>query len=319
MKAVLIRQFGPPGVMKIEEVETPAISKRQVLIRVRYASVNPVDWRTRNGSLKLLTGSRFPMFLGLDVAGEVVELGPAVSRCRKGDRVYGMLRYNQRGAYAEYAAAGEDDIALIPECLDYREAAAVPLAGLTAYQALHHKGKIASGDTVLVNGASGGVGSFAVQIAKAAGTTVAGVCGSDNMGLVESLGADRVLDYRKEDFRRLPDTYDIVFDAVGKLTFFKVRKTLNRTGRYVTTLPDKPGDILSFFLIPFLSFFGYGRKSAFVSVKPNSPDLEHLSRLLQEGSVRPRIDRVFPLTEIAEAHVYSETGHARGKIVIEVS
>jgi NADPH:quinone reductase-like Zn-dependent oxidoreductase len=319
MKAVLIRQFGPPGVMKIEEVEKPPLSNDRVLIRIHYSSVNPVDWKIRNGSLRLLTGSRFPMRLGFDIAGEVVDTGPAVTAFKKGDRVFGMLDYRQRGAYAEYASTGEDNIAPIPEGLDFKEAAAIPLAALTAYQALHYKGRLKTGEHVLVKGASGGVGSFAVQIAKARGAVVTGVCRTDNMELVKSLGADRVIDYRKEDFAQLPDKYDIIFDIVGKRTFFEIRKRLEPSGRYITTLPNKSSDIISFFLVPLLSVFGYRKKSTFVNVKPGAEDLKSLCLLIREGKLRPLIDRVFTLEEIAEAHAYSETGHARGKIVIKVS
>jgi NADPH:quinone reductase-like Zn-dependent oxidoreductase len=319
MKAVLIRQFGPPDVMRIEEIEEPRISRNQVLIRVHYSSVNPVDWKIRNGSLRLLSGSQFPMRLGFDVAGEVVETASSVTRFKKGDRVFGMLAFRLRGAYAEYVAAGESNLALIPENLDFKDAAAIPLAALTAYQALHYKGKIKSGDTVLVNGASGGVGSFAVQIAKAAGTHVTAICGTDNIELVRSLGADTIIDYRKEDFTRQPDKYDIIFDVVGKRTFFGIRKCLTRSGRYITTLPNKPADILGFFLSPLLALFGYGRKATFINVQPKGSDLAILGLLVQQGKLCPLIDRVYPLEEIREAHAYSETGHARGKIVIRIS
>lgn len=318
MKAVLIRKFGPPEVLKIEEVDKPVISGDQVLIRVLYSSVNPVDWKIRNGSLKFITGSRFPMALGFDVAGEVVETGPSVTKFQKGDRVFGMLDFRHRGAYAEYACARENAVALIPENLDFKDAAAIPLAALTAYQALYYKGKIKSGETVLINGASGGVGSFAVQIAKAAGAIVAAVCGADNAELVRTLGADKVIDYKKQDFAELPDRYDIIFDAVGTLSFFRISKNLTNSGRYITTLPNKPANILSFLLIPFLSLFRYRKKSAFISVKPCGSDLNSLSLLIKQKKLFPLIDRTFNMEEIREAHAYSETGHARGKIVIKI-
>lgn len=319
MNVVLIRKFGPPDIMNIEEVEKPVISNDRVLIRVHYSSVNPVDWKIRNGSLKLLTGSRFPMMLGFDVAGEVIEAGSLVRRFKTGDRVFGMLNFKQRGAYAEYACAGEDSLAMIPENLDFREAATIPLAALTAYQALHYKGKIKSGESVLINGASGGVGSFAVQIARAAGAAVTAVCGTHNIELVGSLGADKIIDYRKQDFTELPDRYDIIFDAVGKLSFFSIRKNLTNSGRYITTLPNKPADILSFFVIPFLSFFHYSKKSTFISVRPSGSDLDSLSLLIKEKKLFPLIDRTYTLEDIRDAHAYSESGHARGKIVIKIS
>ena len=319
MKAILIRQFGPPGIMKLEEIEKPVITSDRVLVRVRYSSVNPVDWKIRNGSLRLISGSRFPMMLGFDIAGEAVETGSSVTRFKKGDRVFGMLDFTHRGAYAEYAAAREDGLALIPENLDLREAAAVPLAALTAYQAIHYKGRIKSGMNVLINGASGGVGSFAVQIAKAAGAIVSGVCSTHTMQFARQLGAHTIIDYTRQDFAHLPDTYDIIFDAVAKRTFFEVRKNLKVGGCYVTTLPNKPADILSFFLTFPVSFFGFSKRSTFISVQPKGSDLHSLSLLVKEGKLRPFIDREYPLEEINEAHAYSETGHARGKIVIKIS
>ncbi len=319
MKAVLIRQFGLPAVMKIEEVERPTVSGDQVLVRVYYTSVNPVDWKIRNGSLRLLTGSKFPMRLGFDVAGEVVETGPAAAKLKKGDRVFGMLDFRHTGAYAEYVCVREKNLALLPENLDFREAAAVPLAGLTAYQALHYKGKLESGKAVLINGASGGVGAFAVQIARAAGALVTGVCGTGNTELVRSLGAETVINYREQDFAGSNDRYDVIFDAVGSRSFFTVSKSMKTSGRYVTTLPNKPSDILGFFLTSLLPPFFSGKKSTYINVRPSGPDLHNLCHLIKEKKLIPLIDRVFPLEEVAGAHAYSETGHARGKIVIKIS
>jgi 2-desacetyl-2-hydroxyethyl bacteriochlorophyllide A dehydrogenase len=319
MKAVLIRHFGPPGVMKIEEVEKPVVSRNRVLVRVHYSSVNPVDWKIRNGSLRLISGSRFPMMLGFDVAGEVVETASSVTTFKKGDRVFGMLAFKHRGAYAEYACVREDALALIPNNLDFKEAAAIPLAALTAYQALHDKARIKSGKTVLVNGASGGVGSFAVQIAKAAGAVVTAVCSTGNMQIAEQLGADTIIDYTRQDFGHFPDKYDVIFDAVGKRSFLGVSKNMNDGGCYVTTLPNKPADILSFFLSFPLSLLGFSKRATFVSVKPRCADLHALNQLAHEGKIRPLIDREYPLEEINAAHAYSETGHARGKIVIKIS
>jgi NADPH:quinone reductase-like Zn-dependent oxidoreductase len=318
MKAVLIRKFGPPDVMKVEEVEIPAVPPTGVLVRVRYSSVNPVDWRIRNGSLKLIYGSKFPMKLGFDIAGEVEEAGPSVTRFRKGDRVFGMLNYKVRGAYAEFACADENLLALIPWNIGFGEAAAIPLTGLTAFQALHYKGAMEDYDSVLVNGASGGVGSFAVQIAKAAGCSVTAVCGTDHVEHVKALGADVVIDRLKHDFTKMPDKYDIIFDAVGKLTYFRVRRNLTKEGRYITTLPNKPADIAGFFLLPILSFFGYRKSSAFISVRPDREDLSRVALLVKEKKIVPLIDRTFELEDIAAAHAYSETGRSRGKILIKI-
>ena len=319
MKAVLIRKFGPPDVMRVEEVERPAVPDSGVLVRVRYSSVNPVDWRIRNGSLKFIYGSRFPMRLGFDIAGEVEETGRSVTRFSKGDRVFGMLNYKVRGAYAEFACTEEKLLALIPWYIDFSEAAAMPLAGLTSFQALYNKGNIEDYDSVLINGASGGVGSFAVQIAKAAGCNVTAVCGTDHVEHVKALGADRVIDRLKQDFTRMPDKYAIIFDAVGKLTFCRVRRNLTKDGRYITTLPNKPADIACFLLLPVLSFFGYRKSSAFITVRPGGEDLSRLALLVKEKKLVPLIDRTFDLEDIAAAHAYSETGRAAGKILIKIA
>jgi NADPH:quinone reductase-like Zn-dependent oxidoreductase len=249
----------------------------------------------------------------------VLETGSSAKKFKKSDRVFGMLDFTHRGSYAEYACVREDGLTLIPANLNFKEAAAIPLAALTAYQALHYKARMKRGMTVLINGASGGVGSFAVQIAKAAGALVTAVCSTDNVQIARQLGADTIIDYTKQDFGQLSERYDIIFDAVGTRSFFGVSKNMKSGGCYVTTLPNKPADILSFFLTFPLSFFSFSRRSAFISVKPRGSDLLVLSHLAEEGKIRPLIDREYSLEEINEAHAYSETGHARGKIVIKIS
>jgi len=297
----------------------PAVADNQVRVRIRYSSVNPVDWRIRNGSLKLIYGSQFPMKLGFDIAGEVEETGAAVTKFKKGDRVFGMLTYKVRGAYAEFACADENLLALIPWNIDFGEAAAIPLAGLTAFQALYYKGAMEDYDSVLINGASGGVGSLAVQIAKAAGCNVTAVCSTGHVESVKGLGADRVIDRLKQDLTKMQDKYAIIFDAVGKLTFFRVRRNLTEEGRYITTLPNKPADIACFLLLPVLSFFGYRKSSAFISIRPGGEDLGRLALLVKEKKLVPLIDRTFDLEDIAAAHAYSETGRAAGKILIKIA
>jgi NADPH:quinone reductase-like Zn-dependent oxidoreductase len=230
-----------------------------------------------------------------------------------------MLDFRSIGAYAEYVAVKEHIVAKIPDRLDFQQAAAVPLAGLTAYQALHDKARIKKGDAVLIHGASGGVGSFAVQIARAAGAMVTGICSTRNVELVEKLGAHEVIDYTRHNLRKLSGSYDIIFDAVGMLQYFRIKRNLKSTGRYITTLPNQFSNVASFFLTAIGAFFGYKKKSAFITVKPNASDLESLGLLIQEGKMMPRIDRTFTLEEIQEAHDYSESGRAKGKIVIKIS
>jgi NADPH:quinone reductase-like Zn-dependent oxidoreductase len=318
VKAVVIRKYGSPEVLEIDDIPKPSISGVQVLIRVFYTSVNPIDWKIRNGSFKFLTGFTFPITLGYDVAGEIADIGRGVKGFDEGDRVFCMLNMKNRGSYAEYARAEADSVAFMPEDLSYREAAAVPLAGLTAYQALHRKGRVRKGDAVLINGASGGVGSFAVQIARAEGAMVTAVCGSRNAELVKSLGADRVIDYQQEDLTAIPERFDIIFDSVGNLSFPRISACLRDGGRYITTLPYGLPNVLSFVLSPVLRLFADRKSSSFIGVRPSSANLRSLSALISQKRIVPLIDREYPFEEIREAHAYSQTGHARGKIVIRI-
>ncbi|MDZ8186469.1 MAG: NAD(P)-dependent alcohol dehydrogenase [Nostoc sp. ChiSLP02] len=313
MKAVVIRRYGDAQVLQYEDVEQPKIEPTQILVKVRASSVNPVDWKIRKGMLSLLTGSKFPKILGLDVAGDVVEVGSQVTRFKSGDAIYGSTNF-PGGGYAEFAAIPENVAALKPTNLSYEEAAAVPLAALTALQALRDGGNIQTGQNVLINGAAGGVGSFAVQIAKALGAVVTGVSSSKNLDLVKSLGADYVIDYTRQDFATDTKQYDIIFDAVGKRSLSQTKKVLKPKGVYISTLPS-PESVVQTVLTAFLP----GQKSKLVLQKPNAKDLVYLKELIEAGKIRAVIDRTFPLQELAAAHSYSETGRAVGKIAIAVA
>lgn len=310
MKAVVIRRYGSAEVLQCEELEQPKIKPEQLLIRVHASSVNPIDWKIRQGMLSLLTGNNFPMFLGFDVAGEVVEVGSQVTRFKVGDAIYGSTSF-PGGAYAEFAAIPENFAAPKPTNMSYEEAATVPLAALTALQALRDLGNIKLGQTVLVNGASGGVGVFAVQIAKALGAEVTGVCSTRNLDLVKSLNADMVIDYTQQDFTEGNVQYDIIFDAVAKRAFSNCRKVLKPDGIFISTLPT-PEVMLQGFLTTFLP----GQKVKFVLERPNSKDLVYLKDLIEAGKMRTVIERTYPLQELAEAHQYSEGERAVGKIAI---
>lgn len=314
MQAAYFLQYGPADVLQYGELPTPTIKANQILVRVRASSVNPVDWKVRQGEFKLLTGFKFPKIPGRDVAGEVAAVGANVIRFAPGDRVYGLPNDGVGGANAEYAVLAESVAAFIPEKLSFEEAAAVPLAALTALQALRDKGQLLSGDRVLINGASGGVGSFAVQIAKALGAgEVTGVCGPDNQELVRGLGADRVLNHKEHDFTKDLSRYDIVFDAAGKSSFAASKEALRRNGRYITTTPDPAG------LLADGTAAAFSTKTMHVLLaKESGSDLALISAWLQAGTIRPVIDKTFPLREIAEAHRYNEQGHAAGKIVLTV-
>jgi len=313
MKAVVIHRYGPPEVLQEAEIERPSIQDDQMLVKVRAASVNPIDWKIRQGRLKVLSGWNFPLVLGFDLAGEVVKVGRRVTRFRAGDLIYACLDQLSGGAYAEYAAVAERVAAAKPQSLSYEQAAAVPLAGLTALQALRDQGRLKAGQSVLVNGASSGVGTFAVQIAKVLGDRVTGVCSSKNLELVKSLGADQVIDYTQQDFTQEASRYDIVFDVVGKSSFLTCQRCLTSKGVYITTQP-----LPQQFLQQFLTLFSPGKKAKVILLQSRADDLAYLSDLIEAGKLRSVIDRVYSLSELAAAHTYSETEHAAGKIVIAV-
>ena len=314
MNAIYFEEYGSADVLRYGEQPKPMPKADQILVRVRASSINPIDWKVRQGELKLITGQKFPKIPGRDVAGEVVAIGANITRFKIGDRVYGMPNDGVGGANAECALLAEAVAAFIPANLTFEEAGAVPLAALTAFQALHQHGQLLSGDRVLINGASGGVGTFAVQIAKALGAgEVTGVCGPDNAELVRSLGADRVLDHHEHDFTKDLSHYDLIFDAVGKSSYTACQHALRRNGRYVTTMPE-PAAIITDKLA---TAFSTKSSHAFFA-KERGADLALISAWLQAGTVRVIIDRTFALQETAEAHRYSETGRAAGKIVLTV-
>jgi 2-desacetyl-2-hydroxyethyl bacteriochlorophyllide A dehydrogenase len=313
MKAVVIRRYGAAEVLQYEDVEQPKIEPTQLFVKVRASSVNPIDWKIRQGMLSLITGNKFPKILGFDVAGDVIALGSGVTRFQVGDAIYGSTSF-PGGGYAEFAAVPENLVALKPTNLSYEEAAAVPLAALTALQALRNEGNIQTEQTMLINGAAGGVGIFAVQIAKALGAVVTGVSSAKNLDLVKSLGADRVIDYTQQDFTEDTAQYDIIFDAVGKRSLSQTKKVLKPNGIYITTLPSP-----EVFFESVLTAFLPGQKAKFILEKPNTQDLVDLKELIEAGKIRVIIDRTYPLQELAAAHSYSETGRAVGKIAIAVS
>lgn len=314
MKAAAINQYGSAEVLQYTDIGKPQIKDDQMLVKVYASSVNPIDWKIRKGMLKPITGNKFPMVLGFDVSGEVLEVGKRVTRFQLGNMIYARLDQLAGGAYAEYAAVSENIAALKPKNLTHEQAAAVPLAAMTALQALRDKGEIKKGQKVLINGASGGVGTFAVQIAKVLEAEVTGVCSTKNVELVKSLGSDRVIDYTQQDFTQDTAKYDIIFDVVGNCPFSQCKERLNPKGIYVTTQPTPQS-----FLQNLAAIFSPGKKARIVLLKANSSDLAYLTNLIEVDKVRPVIDRTYPLSEMAAAHAYSEEGHAAGKIAIAVA
>lgn len=313
MRAMFYRRPGPPDVLEYGDLPEPAISDRQILVKVHAAGVNPVDGKMRRLRIRP-PWLRFPIIPGSDLAGEVVRVGRKVTRFRPGDPVYAMLSPFSGGACAEYAAVPEDRAARKPANLTFEEAAAVPVAGLAALQALRDLGKVRRDQQALINGASGGVGSFAVQIANAYGARVTAVASSNNIDFVKSLGADRVIDYRLQDFIQSDARYDLIFDTVASRSFRECMPVLSPRGVYVSTLPSA-GTILRMVIGPIVR----GRRAKLLNVRARGTDLDTLTQLIEAGTVRPYIDRIFPLPKTADAHAYSEAGHTRGKLVIHVS
>ena len=325
MRAIRVRGHGGPKVLRMEEVERPEARGNKVLIEVRAAGVNPVDWRIRRGDLLPLSTLMPRRVPGRDVAGVVAAVGDEVRGFAVGDRVFAMLDGASGGGYAEYAVAGEDAVAAMPENLSFEEAAAVPLAALTAVQAIREAlrevvrnaphacdtGELAR-RKVLINGATGGVGTFAVQFAKISGAEVTAVCSAESAALARELGADHIVDYEAEDFARHEEGYDVIFDVVGNRSFGACRRALRPAGVYVTTEPGPRNFLSQVATIPAR------KKARVVLVKPSGEDLSLLKQLFEAGRLRVVLDSVYPLEEAAEAHAHGETGHARGKIVLRV-
>jgi NADPH:quinone reductase-like Zn-dependent oxidoreductase len=324
IKAITHCEYGGPEVLKVEDVEKPVPNDNQVLVRVRAASVNPLDL-TIHGLwlLRPLSGLRKPKDtrLGVDYAGTVEAVGKNVTNFKQGDEVFG----GKNGAIAEYVCVLADrSVVLKPANMTFEQAASVPVAAITALQGLRDKGKIRAGQKVLINGASGGVGTFAVQIAKSFGTEVTGVCSTRNVDLVRSIGADHVIDYTKEDFTNGAERYDLIFDLIGNHSFSERRRILNPNGICVMAgvggagWHDDFGKRLAGELNAYLRSRFVSQKFIAYIAEFNKKDMLVLADLMQSGKVTPVIDKTYKLSETADALRYLETGHARGKVVISL-
>jgi len=322
MKAILCPSYGPPAVLKLEEVQKPTPGEGEVLIKVRAASVNPLDWHMMRGSphfVRLVAGPVRPKDkrTGVDVAGQVEAVGGKVARFKPGDEVFGCCK----GAFAEYACAAESTVALKPAGLTFEQAAAVPIAAFTALQGLRDKGNIQPGQKVLINGAAGGVGTFAVQIAKSFGAEVTGVCSTRNTEMVRSLGADQVIDYTGKDFTANGQIYDLIFDCIGNHSLAACRCVLHPTGTYVMVGSNARGLIGPMGRMLFailLSRFVTQNLVGFIA-KVNQDDLAFLRNLILAGKMTSVIDRSYTLNKVPDAIRYLETGHAQGKVAITVA
>jgi NADPH:quinone reductase-like Zn-dependent oxidoreductase len=343
MRAAVLTGYGGVERLELRAVRRPVPSSGQLLVRVRAAGVNPIDWKIRQGRLRLLLPARFPLVLGFDVAGEVAAIGPEVADFEPGDPVYAMLDGRHGGGYAEYAVTGQATAAFKPEALSWEEAAAVPLAALTALQALRDVAGLQDGDRIAITGAAGGVGHFAVQLAAAAfGAHVTAVAGPGHQDFVRGLGAERAVDYTREDFTALdavaapgavvppgaavapgaaaaaaPEDYEVIFDAAGAYDFDACEPALAPGGIYVTTQPG-PAIFIARLRAALSSVIDRhrARRAAFLHTHPSGDDLAALAELVAAGSLRPAIDRVYDLDDVRQAHAASQAGHPMGKIVL---
>jgi NADPH:quinone reductase-like Zn-dependent oxidoreductase len=324
MKAIVYHKYGSPDVLELAEVAKPTPKDDEVLLKVHAASVNPADWHLLRGKpyiARLQLGLRKPKdsVLGCDMAGQVEAVGKNVTMLQPGDEVFGSPFMHGFGAFAEWLSVSEDLLTSKPTTLSFEQAAAVPLAASTALQGLRDHGRIEPGHKVLIIGASGGVGTFAVQIAKSFDAEVSGVCSTRNAEMVRSLGADHVIDYTQEDFTRSGQNYDLILQLAGTLSPSECRRALTSKGTLVQISGESDGRwigavdriIKGLVLSPFVS-----QKMASFTVKPNKEDLQFLKQLIETGTLTPVIDRTYSLSEVPEAIRYLEEGHARGKVVV---
>ena len=323
MKAILRSGYGPPDILRLEEVAKPVPKDDQVLVKIHAASLNAYDWHMLTADIFLVRfmggGLRRPKnpMLGADLAGRVEAVGSRVTQFKPGDAVYGDMAGHDGGSFAEYAAVAERALAPKPAALSFEEAAAVPMAAVTALQGLRDAGKIQAGQRVLINGASGGVGTFALQLAKVFGAEVTAVCSSRNVDQARQLGADHVIDYTQENFTRSGKTYDLILGANGHHPLSAYKRALAPKGIYVMA-GGTMGQIFQAMLLGPLMSEKTGRKMSNITAHVTQQDLGVLTQLLESGQIRSVIDKTYPLHEVPDAMRYLGQGHARGKIVISV-
>ncbi|MFT8317576.1 MAG: NADP-dependent oxidoreductase [Sporolactobacillus sp.] len=309
MKAVVINQYGDASQLREAEVSMPVPSEHQVVVRLAATSINPIDWKLREGYLKQAMDWEFPIILGWDVAGVITQIGTNVSGWKEGDRVFARPATTRQGSYAEYTAVDDDLLARIPDNLSFEEAASIPLAGLTAWQALFDYGKLEKGENVLIHAGAGGVGSLAIQFAKEKGAYVYTTASAQNLNFLKELGADEVIDYQSQDFAQILHDVDLVFDTMGgtiQQESFKVLKP--ESGRLVSIVNEPDSQLAS----------QYKVKAQSIWLKENGRQLQEIAQLLAAEKVKAVVGHTFSFSAegIRQAHILSETGHARGKIVI---
>lgn len=331
MRAARLHRYGGPDELVVEEVPLPRCDARQVLIRIHAAAVNPVDWKIRGGAQRAVIRLKLPFILGMDLSGVIVAIGADVRGFAVGDEVYSSPHHKIQGCYAEYVAVDAAQVARRPASISHIEAAGVPMVGLTAWRCLVTAGHLQAGQKVVITAGAGGVGSIAIQIAKALGAYVATTCSERNRQFVEELGADEVLDYRSQRVDDVLSGYDLALDVYGGDDTARLRRVLKRGGRLVAITGDLPGlvkrygPILGVGAMIFRtagmmlsSRLFHGITARHVVRRPDGSELAELTTLIERGAVKPIVDRVFPLEQIADAHRYSESGRARGKIIVAV-
>jgi NADPH:quinone reductase-like Zn-dependent oxidoreductase len=332
MKAFVIERYGRKGGGRLGDMPEPELRDDDVMVRVHAAGVNLLDSKIRTGEFKLILPYRFPLILGNDVAGVVTRVGPRVRRFKLGDEVYARPHQDRIGTFADFISMNEDDVAFKPKKLTMEEAASIPLVGLTAWQALIESAHLQKGQKVLIHAGSGGVGTFAIQLAKHVGATVATTTSTANVDLVKRLGADVVVDYKRDDFEKVLQDYDVVVNSLGKETLEKSLHVLKPGGKLISISgppdPDFATDLESgWFLRQLMGILSYRiRKQArrhrvsysFLFMKANGDQLREITSLIDAGTIHPVVDRIFPLESTGEALSYVETGRAKGKVVVKV-
>jgi NADPH:quinone reductase-like Zn-dependent oxidoreductase len=324
MKAIVYTEYGSPDVLQLKEVAKPTPKDNEVLVKVYAVSVNSADLHLLRADpflIRLSSGLRKPknQILGSDIAGRVETVGKNVKQFKPGDEVFGDISADGWGGFAEYACASENAFALKPSNLSFEEAAAVPMAAVTAVQGIRYAGQIRPGQKVLIHGASGGVGSFALQLAKSFGAEVTAVCSTRNLDMARSIGADHVIDYTREDFAKNGKQYDLILATNGDRSISDYRRALSPTGIYVQTGGSMRQMTQAMIQGPWISRTGSQKLGNMGVTKPNQKDLVTMKELLEAGKVKPVIDRCYPLDQTAEALRYLEAGHAQGKVVITVT
>ena len=331
MKAMIIDKYGKVP-MRMAEVPTPKINEYEVLAEIHAASINPIDFKIRDGKVKMLLKYEMPLILGNDFSGVIVKVGSKVTRFKVGDEIYARPRKNKIGTFAEYIAIHEDDIALKPKNLSFEEAASIPLVGLTSYQALHDIMQLQKGQKILIHAGSGGVGTFAIQLAKIMGATVTTTASEAGANLVKSLGADEIINYKTEKFEEILKDYDAVFDTIGDTTLEKSFNII-KSGGNVVSVSGMPNARFGkefgsgFFKTLLFSLASkkltalekkHNAQYSFLFMKPSGDQLRTIANYIEAGKIKPVIDRVFPFEDAQKAMEYSEAGRAKGKIIVKI-